>query len=320
LGLSIRCEESLLQVADEPALRVGVTIHHDADWLDSASMRPVVLFLHGLTGKSEVFDSMREEIRSRGYRTASIGYDSQQPLSVTARQVSEAVAAKLAASSCEPELVLVGHSMGGLIAREWTNNPSLQNASITALITIGTPHQGSAWATLPPLLNLFANGDFGVGDVSDLILHTPSRPELRDIAPGSEFLISLNSRLPRHDVRYTSIIGTGSPVDESTVQAIQKTFQQLESCDGFVRLIRPRIGPLMDGFDELARGRGDGIVAANKAAMESSKDVVMVELSHFELIRPIAQTLFAEDKAHPVWDLVIDRLDGCCAPEDESDR
>jgi len=316
LGLSIRCDESLIQVADPSAQPVRARIHHDADWLDGGR-RPVVLFLHGLTGKPEVFDSMREAIRSRGYRTASIGYDLQQPLSETARHVSEVVAAKLAASSSDPELVLVGHSMGGLIAREWTDNPLLHNASIRALITIGTPHQGSAWATLPPLLNLFANGEFGPGDVSDVILHTPSSPELRDIAPGSEFLTSLNSRLPRRDVRYTSIIGTGSPIDASTVHSIQHTFQQLERRDGFVRLIRPRIEPLMEGFDELARGRGDGIVAANRAVMEASEDIVRVELSHFDLVRPIDPELAAEGNTHPVWDLVMDRLDGCCATEND---
>lgn len=320
LGLSIRCDESLFRVSGKPERPGRVTIHHDDDWLDSVQARPVVLFLHGLTGKPEVFDSMRAEIRSRGYRTASVSYDFKQPLAESARQVSEAVAAKLSASSDHPELVIVGHSMGGLVGREWTNNPLLQNSSITALITIGTPHHGSAWATLPPLLNLFANGEFDVGDVSALILHAPSSPELRDIAPGSDFLISLNSRAPRRDVRYTSIIGTGSPVDASTVRTIQQTFQQLERRDGFVRLIRPRIEPLMEGFDELARGRGDGIVAANKAAMDSTEDVVTVELSHFELVRPVAESSTAENSLHPVWDLVMDRLDRCRLPETGCDR
>lgn len=315
-ALLIRCDSSLLRLENHDARVSKVMIHHDEDWLGSADERPLVLCLHGLNGTYETFDGLRKNLRSCGYQTAAISYPTQQQISMLARDVSKEVATNLAASAQNRGLVIVGHSMGGLIAREWTNNAALENKSIRGLITIGTPHQGSAWATLPPLMNLVATGEFGVGNVSDVILHTPSSPELRDVAPRSAFLEELNARGNRPDVRYTSVIGTGSPMDATTVAKIQQMFRQLESRDGFVRLIRPRIEPLLSGFDELVGGRGDGIVAAESAAMPSTSDLVKVNLSHFELVRPLRAQPASEEATHPVWQVVVDRVARCCQGAD----
>ncbi len=319
-GLLIRCDPSLLRLENNDARASQVMIHHDEAWLEGADGRPLVLCLHGLNGTHESFDGLRANLRSRGYRSAAISYEPQRPIARLAREVSKEIAAHLGPSPRRHDLVIVGHSMGGLIAREWTNNAALENEAIIGLITIGTPHRGSAWATLPPLMNLFAKGEFGVGDVNDVILHTPSSPELRDIAPGSAFLEELNARDNRPNVRYTSVIGVGSPVDATTVEKIQRTFRQLERRDGFVRLIRPRIKPLLSGFDELVDGRGDGIVAAKSAAMRATSDLVRVDLSHFDLIRPLGGKPASEKDGHPVWQIVIDRVTRCCQVLDESNR
>ena len=310
--LLIRCDSSLLHFSDHLEKPSEVTLHHDEDWLHSGEGRPIVLCLHGLNGTHDAFDGLRQQLRSRGYATAAVAYDSQRSIAAIARDVSVMVGSHFESCSYQQALVLVGHSMGGLIAREWTNHPTLENDSITGLITIGTPHQGSAWATLPPLMQLFVKGEFGVSDMSDLILHAPSNPALRDIAPGSAFLDALNARENRRDVRYTSVIGTGSPIDATTVEKIQQAFRQLERRDGFVRLIRPRIQPLLNGFDELVRGRGDGIVASQNATMASTTDLVEVDLSHFGLVRPLGDQPAIQGECHPVWQIVIDRVGSCC--------
>ncbi len=310
--LLIRCDPSLLHLSDRLEKSGDVTLYHDEGWLQSGEGRPIVLCLHGLNGNHDAFDGLRQQLRSHGYPTAAVAYESQRSIAAIARDVSVMVGSHLESCSHNQTLVVVGHSMGGLIAREWTNHPALENDAITGLITIGTPHQGSAWATLPPLMQLFVEGEFGVSDVSDLILHAPSSPALRDIAPGSAFLDALNATENRDDVRYTSVIGTGSPVDATTVEKIQQTFRQLERRDGFVRLIRPRIEPLLNGFDELVRGRGDGIVASQNAAMASTTDLVEVDLSHFGLVRPLGDQPVMQGVCHPVWQIVIDRVDSCC--------
>ena len=317
--LVVRYDPSLLQLDARQEKTIEVTLHHDEHWLERADERPLVLCLHGLNGTYDAFDGLRQELRRCGYQTAAVAYEPHCSIDAIAKQVSETVGSCLASSDRKHDVVIVGHSMGGLVAREWTNHSELENDAITGLITIGTPHSGSAWATLPPLMNLFAKGEFRVGEVSDLILHAPSSPELRDIAPGSVFLNALTARGSRADVRYTSVIGVGSPVNAALVEEIQKAFRQLESRDGFIRLIRPRIEPLLSGFDELVRGRGDGIVAAESAAMAATSDLVKVDLSHFELVRPIGGQAAMHNVQHPVWQVVIDRVARCCQTVDQND-
>ena len=304
LALSVECDRSLLTSGAEKIPAEPVTIDVDSDWMKRSADRPLVICIHGLQGEASAFDSMRAAMRARGYGTAAISYDDQQSIAVSAEQVSKFTAKWFAGRGRTPDVVLVGHSMGGLVAREWTENPTLPSNDIVSLITIGTPHHGSAWATMPPLLDLFTVGEFSANDVLDVILHTPSVPGLRDLAPDSKFLRELSSRPHRPGVSITSIVGTGSPVPAARVREIQRLFKQLERRDGFVRLIRPRIKPLIDGFDELARGRGDGVVAVNSARMEGCDDVVKVDLSHFELVKPIPGR-----GSQPVWEAVIERLE-----------
>lgn len=311
LGLMISSDSSRLHLQHDDT-NSKVTIHHDEGIAQVSHGRPIVLCLHGVDGMHETFDGMRQELRECGYQTAAISYASECSIAVVAREVSRKFAALMAAAPVKPRLVLVGHSMGGLVAREWTSNDALENDAIVGLITIGTPHQGSAWATLPPLLNLFTKGEFGLRDVGDVILHAPSKPELRDIAPGSPFLENLNARVNRPDVQSTSVIGVRSPLDAATVAQIQKTFRQLEQQEGFVRLIRPRIQPLLHRFDELIDGCGDGIVSAESACMPSTSDLVRLDLSHFELVQSLVQQDAGERAGHPVWQIVVERVARCC--------
>lgn len=58
--------------------------------------------------------------------------------------------------------------MGGLMAREWTENRALKGDRIAGLITVGTPHGGSNWATLPPLLDLFDEGRLDASRLADV--------------------------------------------------------------------------------------------------------------------------------------------------------
>ncbi|MGI9472271.1 MAG: lipase family alpha/beta hydrolase [Rubripirellula sp.] len=303
LSLKVTCNRSLFAEAKAKADAKPAVIEIDDDWLLRSENRPLVICIHGLQGDPEMFDPMRRMIRSHGYATATIDYDDQQSIATSAIQASELMAKLFEREDCKVEVALVGHSMGGLVAREWTENPTLQSDPIVALITAGTPHQGSAWATLPPMMDLFTAQQFSVDDLMDVIFHTPSSRGLRDLAPGSSFLRELSSRPHRRDVALTAVAGTGSPISAARMDEIQQLFRQLELRDGFVRLIRPRIEPLIEGFDELARGRGDGVVSVESATMDDCENVVTVDLSHFELVRPVPGS-----ETHPVWEAVIARL------------
>lgn len=67
-----------------------------------------------------------------------------------ADQIEHAVA-QLCAASGAPQVAIVAHSMGGLVARAWMRAHG--TARLARLVTLGTPHHGSALARFGPGTN-----------------------------------------------------------------------------------------------------------------------------------------------------------------------
>lgn len=302
-ALVVRCDRSLFGV--KPAAPFDPpTIDVDNDWDMRSDGRPIVVCIHGMQSEPGVWDPMRDFFREAGFATASIGYDDAQSIAESARQAATITTQFFddADVDTKPRLALVGHSMGGLVAREWTENGSLPNDRISHLFTIASPHQGSSWASMPPLLDLVSKGEFDLRDVVDVVTHQPSAASLRELEPGSEFLRSLAERDRRADVRYATMAGTGSPISESRVEKIGTRLRSVDNKSRIFRLLSPRIQPLVDGFDELMRGKGDGVVAADRAVIEGVVDSSEFDLSHGEIIRPTTGT------EQPVWAAILKRL------------
>lgn len=280
---------------------VAATIDWDSSWAESGEraiaaadfVQPKVIFVHGLKSSPKRFDEIRRYLRSKGFATAAAGYDDQQSVRESAKQLSALLQSKLKTISIGNEgplhdVVLVGHSMGGLVAREWIENKELYHPSLKRLITVGTPHKGSSWASMPPLLDLFDDGNLDVSGVMDVLLHKNSAAGMNDLMPGSSFLESLNARPRRPGVQYTSIVGTGSPVTEAEVLQARETLRRLSTEDGFLKAIQPRIRPLLGSFDEVIQGQGDGVVAVSSATIPGVDDTVIVPLAHIDFFRSSA--------------------------------
>ncbi len=301
-ALRVRCDRNAVRFLTSKHQAEAAEIELDEDSFPRSDNRPVVICLHGMKSDSEKFDAFRAFLRRSGYATAAGRYDDHQSIRKSSRQLAQ-VAAGVFGEARPPKLVLVGHSMGGLVAREWTENPALDNKQIVGLITAGTPHTGSNWASMPPLLDLFAEGKLAASDVVDVLLHQPSAPGMRELAPDSEFLNELNSRPRRPDVRYTTIVGTRSPVSEAQISRLRTTLQRIRDKSPTLRLLSPRIKPLLQSFDELARGKGDGVVAAERATIDGIDDVVPVDVSHGDYFRPPPG-----NQKQPVWETILARL------------
>lgn len=294
---------------------IAAKIDWDSDWnsesgsgVSSDKQRTKVLFIHGLKSSPERFDEIRQYLRSKGVLTAAAEYDDQQPIAESAKQLSALFRDQRTSLSTEAgvaggNVFLVGHSMGGLVAREWIENERLYDTSLKGLVTVGTPHQGSSWASMPPLLDLFVGGDLDVSGVMDVLLHQNSADGINDLMPESSFLRSLNARPRRSGVSYTAIVGTGSPVTEAEVQQARQTLKRLSAEDGFLKAIQPRIRPLLGNFDEVIRGQGDGVVAVSSATIPDVNDTVVVPLAHIDFFRP------SSDSSVPsVWSEIERRL------------
>lgn len=137
-------------------------------------------------------------------------------------ELAAIIKAVLDANPGKTKVLLIGHSMGGLAAREYLQGLARElnvvatipyREDVAKLITVGTPHQGSFWAE--ECHNHFdilsISGDVGICDLLSLNID-PNSIAVKDLQPNSLALNTLND-LATHplpsNVSYVSIIGTG---------------------------------------------------------------------------------------------------------------
>lgn len=132
------------------------------------SDRPPVILLHGLFQNRGCLFWLQFRLRSAGYlQTMSISTppwrDIETLTEILAKKVDE-----LRIRLKVDKVVLVGHSMGGMIARNYIQNRG-GAANVYGVVTLGSPHHGSKLAP-------FAISPMG-----------------KTLLPGCEFLVKFNS-------------------------------------------------------------------------------------------------------------------------------
>lgn len=134
----------LLSSVHVPCGRAAMRIH-------PGSAYPPVLLVHGYGCNSGYWKRLLPLLDARGISHAGVDLE---PIAAGiddyVAQVEERVRALLAASGA-PRVAIVAHSMGGLVARAWMRDHG--NARVARVITLGTPHHGTALADLGPGLN-----------------------------------------------------------------------------------------------------------------------------------------------------------------------
>lgn len=106
-----------------------------------------VLLLHGVLCNAGVWHRVARHLASRGI--SGVYALSYGPPLASIELFAEQVAAKverIVADTGAPGVVLVAHSMGGLVARAYVRKQGC--ARVLRLVTIGTPHHGSVEAWL----------------------------------------------------------------------------------------------------------------------------------------------------------------------------
>lgn len=114
-----------------------------------AAGTPIIL-LHGLVDNGSIFVTLRRSLRRRGFgRVITLNYS---PFSQDVRQVAQRLSA-LVEKTCEEtgyeRVHVVGHSLGGLIARYYVQKLG-GDARVHTVCTLGTPHTGTLAAHLLP--------------------------------------------------------------------------------------------------------------------------------------------------------------------------
>jgi triacylglycerol lipase len=114
-----------------------------------AAGTPIIL-VHGVIDNHSIFTVLRRHLGRRGFgRVISLNYS---PLTDDIRRVSRRLSMLVEAVCRETgyeRVHIVGHSMGGVIARHYVQRLG-GDARVHTLVTLGSPHGGSAYARLLP--------------------------------------------------------------------------------------------------------------------------------------------------------------------------
>ncbi len=140
-----------------------------------------IIMVHGVIDNHSIFTVLRRSLSRRGFgRVISLNYS---PLTDDIRRVSRRLA-MLVESVCREtgyeRVHIVGHSMGGVIARHYVQSMG-GDARVHTLVTMGSPHAGTAYAKVFP--------------------HSLAR----QLRPNSEFVQELNKPAPGCRTRMIAI-------------------------------------------------------------------------------------------------------------------
>jgi pimeloyl-ACP methyl ester carboxylesterase len=182
----------LRQLTGRPGSAVSWLPASPVDEPQAESGMPVLL-VRGLADRASVFTQLRRGMRGCGAGpVTAVGYSVLTPdLRVAARALSDEVERLRARSSGQPVCV-IGYSLGGLIARYYVQRLG-GDAYVPLVITLATPHGGTATALL-----------------------APPHPLLRQLRPGSELLAELAE--PAAGCR-TRFVAFYSDLDEAVIPA-----------------------------------------------------------------------------------------------------
>ena len=145
------------------------------------SAKPPVLLLHGLFQNRSCLLRLQWHLHRAGYRAMSINTPPWQTLEELTSRVGKGIEQLRTATGAD-QIYLVGHSMGGILARSYLQRHGAEG--IAGCITLGAPHTGSELA-------VFAVSMLG-----------------RALLPGSPMLEGLNAAPRPVGISLTAIYST----------------------------------------------------------------------------------------------------------------
>jgi pimeloyl-ACP methyl ester carboxylesterase len=261
----------------------------DPGWERRAAEKPLVVLLHGYNSTPQRNGALLRPLRNAGYSCAQFAFPNDHELADSAELLADELA-ELAHEHPDRRVALLTHSMGGLVARECIENPVLDPGNVDRLIMIAPPNQGTMVAHLAVCADVWEHGLFRRGDgcitrLKDSIVDGLAEAA-DDLRPGSVFLTKLNKRPRNPNVEYSIFLGTGGKLREREVDAVRgamrKTVGKVPGLRTTVRKLDRRLGRM----DEVIDGKGDGVVAIERALLPGVNDVVVLPFGHLSVTGP----------------------------------
>lgn len=182
-------------LVDEVLRPAGTFAHHRTEALspaqrslvvsDMESSTTPVLLVHGIVDNRSIFALLARALRRRGFGVVhAINFSVLTAVTGDIREAARDLGhhvERLCASTGSDRVHIVGHSLGGLIARYYVQRCG-GDARVDTLVTLGTPHEGSLVAHFLP----------------------PTRVPLQ-LQPGSDLLRELEEPAPDCRTRFLAV-------------------------------------------------------------------------------------------------------------------
>ncbi|MEV5601160.1 alpha/beta fold hydrolase [Streptomyces sp. NPDC052299] len=198
--------------------------------------RPPVVFLHGFIDNRSVFVLLRRSLARHGWlHLESLNYSPLTSDIRTAAELLDRHIEEICARTGHPRVDIVGHSLGGLIARYYVQRLA-GDRRVRTLVTLGTPHSGTAVAPLAGALPIVRQMREGSAPVEELRLPAPGCrtrfvsfwSELdRVIVPADAACVD-HPDLDAVNVRVTGIGHLALPVHPAVAAAVRQALDEAE--------------------------------------------------------------------------------------------
>lgn len=264
--------------------------------------RPEVILIHGLDEPGGIWDEMAEALAGVGLVAWEFRYPNDQAIAQSADLLAEQW------STLEARTVyLVGHSMGGLVIRDFVSrhrhpvagSPSVGGPSVGGVILIGTPNRGSEWARLRAWLEIREwMADLPEGRASLFAgLRDGTGAAKLDLRPDSRFLRELNARTWPADVPMLILGGLLTEPTAEMMGGLRRLADDLGIDD---------IQPLVEKWwRDAGEGIGDGAVPVESLSFEGGSEPVILPASH----RGLLLTMPFSDQAPPAIQPTLEQIE-----------
>jgi triacylglycerol lipase len=208
-----------------------------------------ILLIHGMVDNRSIFTVLRRALRRRGFgRVWTMNYHVfTHDLRSAARRLAATVEAICDQTGYE-RIHVVGHSMGGLVARYYVQRMG-GDERVHTLVTLGSPHAGTTAARLLP-----RGVTRQLRPSSEIIaeLAEPTRCRTRFVAFWSDLDVLISPKAaaridhPDLDARNVFVQGVGHlslPIDRRVTRDIAATLAHLDTHGGTVSAGLSRIEP-----------------------------------------------------------------------------
>jgi pimeloyl-ACP methyl ester carboxylesterase len=265
---------------------------------------PGVVLVHGLDEPGGIWDDLAPALEEAGFEVWEFRYPNDQGID----RSTDLLAKHWPQLEPGRPVVLVGHSMGGLVVRDFVSRlrhpagaaPAVGGPAVAGVILAGTPNQGSEWARLRVWLEIRDKLAPGTNRRFPLFaaLRDGTGAAKIDLRPGSAFLRELDKRPWPARVPVRIIGGVLLEPPASMTASLESIGDELVSTE--------LAGALHAWWSDIGDGLGDGVVPVESLPFDAAPPPILVPASH----RGMLARFFASDPEPPAIAHIVDIASG----------